>query len=65
MSDAIGAARMMGMGTMPRVLMMPVMISLTMGSTFASLHIVLQAKNLPMMVMGQDRCRQHHYADYH
>ena len=45
---------MMGMGTMPRVLMMLVMISLTMGSTFACLHIVLQAKNLPMMVMGQD-----------
>jgi len=56
---------MMGMGTMPRVLMMPVMISLTMGSTFASLHIVLQAKNLLMMVMGQNRCRQHHDADYH
>ena len=41
-----------------------VMLGTTMGA-LTSLYIVLQAKNLLMMVMGQDRCRQHHYADYH
>jgi hypothetical protein len=49
---------------MPFVAMMLMMLATFMGA-LASFHIVLEAKNLLMMVMGQDRCRQHHYADYH
>jgi hypothetical protein len=49
---------------MPFVVMMLMMLATLMGA-LASFHIVLEAKNLLMMVMGQDRCRQHHYADYH
>jgi hypothetical protein len=49
---------------MPFVVMMLMMLGAFMG-TLTSLYIVLEAKNLLMMVMGQDRCRQHHYADYH
>ena len=52
---------------MPLVIVMLVMVLMlvaTMG-TLTRLYIVLQAKNLLMMVMGQYRSRQHHYADYH
>jgi len=56
---------MSSMGTMSGMLMMFVMMSRTMRGTFTSRRIVLQTKNFLMMVMRQNRCRQHHYADYH
>jgi len=56
---------MMGMGTMSGMGMMFVMTLRTMGSTFTSFYIVLKTEDFLMMVMGQYRCRQHHYADYH
>ena len=52
---------------MPLVIVMLVMVLMlfaTMG-TLTRLYIVLQAKDFLMMVMGQYRCGQHHYADYH
>ncbi|MBQ8889873.1 MAG: hypothetical protein IJY59_10390 [Bacteroidaceae bacterium] len=52
------------MRAMPLMLMMFVMFR-AIGRTFASLYIVLQAKDFLVMMMGQYRCSQHHHADYH
>ena len=52
------------MSLMMMVFVMLLMLVATMG-TLTHLRIVLQAKDFLMMVMGQYRCRQHHYADYH
>ena len=56
---------MLSMRTMTFVVVMVVMFSLTMGSAFAGFYIVLQTKNLLMVVMRQYRSSQHHHADYH
>ena len=67
MSDAVGATSMLVMRAMSLVIVMFVMVLMlfaTMGA-LTNFRIVLQAKDFLMMVMGQYRCRQHHYADYH
>ena len=67
MSDAMRGTSMLVVRAMPLVIVMLVMVLMlfaTMG-TLTHLRIVLQAKDFLMMVMGQYRCRQHHYADYH
>ena len=58
---------MLSVRAMPLVMSMLVVLVMrcTSVGTLAGFHIVLQAKNLLMMMMGQDRCRQHHHADYH
>jgi hypothetical protein len=33
--------------------------------TAAQSHIMLQAKDFPVMMMRQNRCSQHDYADQH
>ena len=55
---------MIAVRAMSLVGMVLVMMGTAMG-TLTSLCIVLQAKDFLMMVMGQYRSRQHHYADYH
>lgn len=42
-----------------------VSVPIVVAGASAGLHIVLQAKEFVVMMMGQDRCRQHHYADNH
>ena len=64
MSDALGGTSMLVVRAMSLVGMVLVMMGTAMG-TLTSLCIVLQAKDFLMMVMGQYRSRQHHYADYH
>ena len=64
MSHTIRTASVLSMRAMTFVFMMIVMVCTTVG-TLAGFHIVLQAKNLVMMMMGQYGSRQHHHADYH
>ena len=56
---AVRAMSLVGMVFVVLMMMGTAMVTLT------SLCIVLQAKDFLMMVMGQYRSRQHHYADYH
>ena len=67
MSDAVGATSMLVVRAMSLVVVMFVMVLMLFATIGAltNLGIVLQAKDFLMMVMGQYRCRQHHYADYH
>ena len=53
MSYTIGTTSMLTMRAVSLVLMMFVVLGAFMG-TLTSLYIVLEAKNLLMMVMGQD-----------